>query len=147
MNTKQYQSDLLLCIREKKLIKSYRPRLSQTNYDQLISIQISAERSVNFTEDFCSLVQHLHTSYLTAGPSPGQARLLPSKFLRNVPSLHTITLDSIKIKLSRYRHAGAKGERNYSSYSIFTSALEGVSGQRHAPAAFYPREKTPVTTG
>jgi hypothetical protein len=33
------------------------------------------------------------------------------------------------------------GERNYSSYSITTSALDGVSGQRHAPAAFYPPGK------
>jgi hypothetical protein len=30
------------------------------------------------------------------------------------------------------------GERRYSSYSITTSALDGVSGQR-APAALYPR--------
>jgi hypothetical protein len=27
----------------------------------------------------------------------------------------------------------------YSSYSFMTSALDGVSGQRHAPAASYPR--------
>jgi hypothetical protein len=31
----------------------------------------------------------------------------------------------------------------YSSYSFFTSALYGVSGQRHAPAALYPRGKDP----
>jgi hypothetical protein len=29
----------------------------------------------------------------------------------------------------------------YSSYSFTTSALDGVSGQRHAPAALKPREK------
>jgi hypothetical protein len=34
------------------------------------------------------------------------------------------------------------GERRYSSYSYSTSALDGVSGQRHAPAPHYPREKT-----
>jgi hypothetical protein len=43
------------------------------------------------------------------------------------------------------RHAGAKGERRYSSYSFLTSALDGVSGHREAPAALYPREITPVT--
>jgi hypothetical protein len=33
-----------------------------------------------------------------------------------------------------------QGERSYSSYSFLTSAIEWVSGQRHAPAARYPRE-------
>jgi hypothetical protein len=39
----------------------------------------------------------------------------------------------------RYLHAGAKGERRYSSHSFSTPALDGVSGQRHALAALYPR--------
>jgi hypothetical protein len=30
-------------------------------------------------------------------------------------------------------------------YSFLTSALHGVSGQRQAPAALYPRERTPYT--
>jgi hypothetical protein len=34
---------------------------------------------------------------------------------------------------------------SYSSYSFLTSALDGLSGQRHAPAALYPRERTPGT--
>jgi hypothetical protein len=36
-------------------------------------------------------------------------------------------------------------ERRYMcrSYSLSTSALDGVSGQRHAPAALYPRGKNP----
>jgi hypothetical protein len=38
-------------------------------------------------------------------------------------------------------------ERKYSSCSLLTSALDGVSGQRHAPAALYPRERTPVPIG
>jgi hypothetical protein len=33
-----------------------------------------------------------------------------------------------------------------SSYSFLTSALGGVSGQRRAPAALYPRERTPYYT-
>jgi hypothetical protein len=34
-------------------------------------------------------------------------------------------------------------ERSYSSYSFTTSALDGVSGQRHTPAVLYPRGKDP----
>jgi hypothetical protein len=43
------------------------------------------------------------------------------------------------------RHDGTLGERRYSSYSFLTSALGGVSGQRHAPAALCPGERAPVT--
>jgi hypothetical protein len=35
-----------------------------------------------------------------------------------------------------------EGGRRYSSYSFLTSALDGVIGQRHAPAALYPGERT-----
>jgi hypothetical protein len=35
-----------------------------------------------------------------------------------------------------------RGERQYSSYSCLTSALDGVHGQRHAPATLYPTERT-----
>jgi hypothetical protein len=34
----------------------------------------------------------------------------------------------------------------YSSYSFSTWALDGVSGQRHAPAALYPRGNDPPGT-
>jgi hypothetical protein len=37
----------------------------------------------------------------------------------------------------------AIGERTYSSYSFTTLALDGVSGQRHAPAALNPQGKNP----
>jgi hypothetical protein len=33
----------------------------------------------------------------------------------------------------------------YSSYSFMTSALDGISGQRHAPAKLYHRDRTPGT--
>jgi hypothetical protein len=36
-----------------------------------------------------------------------------------------------------------RGDRMYGSYSFKISALDGVSGERHAPAALYPREKDP----
>jgi hypothetical protein len=39
------------------------------------------------------------------------------------------------------RPVGARKER-YSSHYFLTSALEGVSGQRHVPATLYPREWT-----
>jgi hypothetical protein len=35
----------------------------------------------------------------------------------------------------------------YSSYSFLTLVLDEVLGQRHAPAALYPRWKTPLTVG
>jgi hypothetical protein len=37
----------------------------------------------------------------------------------------------------------AQGERRYCSYSFSTSVLDGVSGQRQAPAALYPLGKDP----
>jgi hypothetical protein len=41
----------------------------------------------------------------------------------------------------QHTYLGAGGERMCSSYSFTTSELDGMSGQRHAPAAFYPQEK------
>jgi hypothetical protein len=48
-----------------------------------------------------------------------------------------------EVKQSRYSPWRRMRERRYSSYSFTTSALDGVSGQRHAPAALYPRGKDP----
>jgi hypothetical protein len=48
-----------------------------------------------------------------------------------------------KVQLSCYCHASNKGERRYSSYSFLTSALDGVSGQRHALAMLYSQGKDP----
>jgi hypothetical protein len=48
-----------------------------------------------------------------------------------------------KVKLSRYSHAGDEGKRKYSFYSFLISALDGPSGQRHAPEALYPQGKGP----
>jgi hypothetical protein len=42
------------------------------------------------------------------------------------------------------RHAGAKEERTYSSYSLFTEALDGVCGQRHARPRFIPGRGSPI---
>jgi hypothetical protein len=46
--------------------------------------------------------------------------------------------------LSRYRHADAKGDRKYTSYSFFISALpDGVSGQRRTLSRALPLGKGP----
>jgi hypothetical protein len=44
-------------------------------------------------------------------------------------NLHLLAYYLIKseVKLSRYCHADAKWERDYNSYSLLTSALDGVS--------------------
>jgi hypothetical protein len=63
--------------------------------------------------------------------------------LRGYTCRHHDAIMAIKKgKQSRYtpwRRLG--GDRRYSSYSFTTSALDGVSGQRHAPAELYTREK------
>jgi hypothetical protein len=41
--------------------------------------------------------------------------------------------------IPQHIYGGAGGERMYSSYSFMTSALDEMSGQRHAPAMLYPR--------
>jgi hypothetical protein len=46
-----------------------------------------------------------------------------------------------KSKAVPLRHAGDNGESSYGSYSLLTSAIVGVSGQRHALAALYPQGK------
>ena len=40
----------------------------------------------------------------------------------------------------RTGHEGPEGEKRYSCTLSFTSALDGVRGQRHAPAAIPPRK-------
>jgi hypothetical protein len=52
-----------------------------------------------------------------------------------------------KSKVVPLSHVGAKGERKYSSCSFLTSALEGVSGQHHALAELYTRERISGTHG
>jgi hypothetical protein len=45
----------------------------------------------------------------------------------------------IEVKLSHYHHAGDKGERKYSYYTFFTSALDGGEWAASAPATLYTR--------
>jgi hypothetical protein len=48
------------------------------------------------------------------------------------------TTHAPKVKLSRYRHVDAKGERKYSSYSLLTWVVS---------VTLYPREKRRIPTG
>jgi flagellar basal body-associated protein FliL len=48
---------------------------------------------------------------------------------------------SKQVKHSHYTPGRHLGDRKYSLYSFTTSALDGASGQHHAPAALYPRGK------
>jgi hypothetical protein len=58
-----------------------------------------------------------------------------------------IVISDIYIKkLSRCRHLGSNGERNYSSYSFLTSALDGVVSVTPRPR-FTPGKVPPVPTG
>jgi len=57
-------------------------------------------------------------------------------------------IDKVKVKVTvntRTGHAGPEGEKRYSSTLSLTSALDGVGGQRHAPAALAPgKEPVPI---
>jgi hypothetical protein len=50
----------------------------------------------------------------------------------------------MKAKQSHNTSMEAQGKRIYSSYSFTSSAPDGLSGQRHSPAALYLRERTLV---
>jgi hypothetical protein len=62
----------------------------------------------------------------------------------NVSAILSYVLVLVKKQSSpATRQGGAWGERQYSSYSFTTLALDGVSRKRHAQAAFYPQGKEP----
>jgi hypothetical protein len=51
---------------------------------------------------------------------------------------------NLKLKMSRYCHIGAKGER-HSSYSFLNSVLDGGEWSASRPGRVLPRERTPGT--
>jgi len=56
----------------------------------------------------------------------------------------TLSKGEVKVKVKVYPrtgHEGPEGEQMYSSTLSLTSALDGVGGQRHAPASI-PSGKT-----
>jgi hypothetical protein len=58
-----------------------------------------------------------------------QTCILLFRFRKSIGKIH-----------SRTGHEGPEGEKRYSSTLDLTSALDGVGGERHAPAAL-PRER------
>jgi hypothetical protein len=65
-----------------------------------------------------------------------RGRILLTKVL-GVPTEYI----KVKSKAVPQHTLEVQGERRYSSYSFMTSELDGMSGQRHAPATLYPRGK------
>jgi hypothetical protein len=66
-------------------------------------------------------------------------------YVRRTCVLLSVTLRTVKwllAKQSRYTPWWRLGERRYSSYSFLTSTLDGLSGQRHVPAALCPGKRT-----
>jgi hypothetical protein len=64
-----------------------------------------------------------------------------------INSINGILLYSCLIWLSCAHHAGAKGERRYSSYSFFTSAVDGAEQLASRPGRALPWEGLLVSTG
>jgi hypothetical protein len=69
-------------------------------------------------------------------------RIHKHKRLQNNLYCYRLQLRMKKVKQFHYVPWRRLGER-YSSYSFLTSALDGVSGQSHAPSALYLRRKDP----
>jgi hypothetical protein len=65
----------------------------------------------------------------------------------NIDWLNTETPEELFViqvgKLYRYHHASAKGERMYSSYSFFTSALVGSEWSASRPGRAIQQGKDP----
>jgi hypothetical protein len=66
------------------------------------------------------------------------------KIILNYRPFDGIIMSSCEVKFHVTCHAGAKGERKYTS-SSFLTALDLMSGQRHALLRFTPWERTPGT--
>jgi hypothetical protein len=68
--------------------------------------------------------------------------------LYEIASNERLKLDGKKVNQSHNTPMEAKRrEMMYSSYSFTTSALDGVSGQRHSPAALYSRHPSDRSLG
>jgi hypothetical protein len=61
--------------------------------------------------------------------------------LRRSLQRYTRTLSIVWVNSPTTRLRTRRGERMYSFYSFMTSALDGVSGQRHGPVAVYAQGK------
>jgi hypothetical protein len=97
---------------------------------------------------FFSMTKKMLSSYLASVACNGVAVMLGRK--SEVAKLLKYECPSVTVwhkgkAVPLHTQGGAGGKRMYSSYSFTTSALDGVSGQRHAPAALYPEERTTGT--
>jgi hypothetical protein len=59
----------------------------------------------------------------------------------------TFSIEVKKSKAVPLSQCRRQGGEEYGSYSFLTTAQDGVSGQRHALALLYPRERNPVPVG
>ena len=81
----------------------------------------------------------LGTAMLTSRSAAGPFSVAP----RRKQILFSSSVSHVKGKGKghpRTGHEGPDGEKRYSSTLSLTSALDGVGGQRHAPAALPPRK-------
>jgi hypothetical protein len=76
--------------------------------------------------------QTLSKARMTSGHA--RPEILPESQTVETAYFTVAHMKSISKKLFRTHHAGAKGERRYSSCSFSTSALDEVRGQSHAVA-------------
>jgi hypothetical protein len=83
--------------------------------------------------------QTLSKARMTSGHA--RPEILPESQTVETAYFTVAHIKSVSKKLFRTHHAGAKGERRYSSYSF--SALDEVRGQSHAVA----RKGPPVPNG
>jgi hypothetical protein len=88
-------------------------------------------RSFPFRAQFTHHTKLINKSFFTSRETFG------------VTSCYFIVGHAVKLKLSRYRHAGDKGERKYSSYSFLTSALDGSEWSASLPGRALPPVKDP----
>jgi hypothetical protein len=106
-----------------------------------IILKLISEKQGNECLD---LIHVVHFSFRDCSETLATTHLKKHTALNPLRPWSTILIYKVS-KTVPLRHADAKGKRRYSSYSFLTSTLDGVSGQRHAPAALYPRERTPGT--
>jgi hypothetical protein len=92
------------------------------------------------TQRYITVGCHLLSTTVVKTPIHHNARyfheLANSQLLRT--PFHVIT--EVKVKLSRYHHAGAKEGSNKLLFILDLCITWGVNDQRHAPAALHPRE-------
>jgi hypothetical protein len=125
---------ILVYIKNHKKTISTKCRIALKWLVYIITIRLN-RAGANHVCSIFSNKSHLKPSSM----NPAQASCAQWQYKLHPPELQHVC----KAKLSRYRHADYKRKRCYSSYSLLTSAMYGVSGQHHVSAALYPAGKCP----